>query len=312
MTAATDTAGAYQRALAHFKAGEYDTALELLQRLALRQPDDQHTLYGIAMCLTRLSRWDEAERLLAELAASHPDQQQYAAELSAVRARLRPPPPHAAPDLTRLGNEPGGGSSGTLAALLERDAAVEWGLSDFTGDHLLTRHRLLLSHRRLWLGVGAMVVLPLLGWVEGTVRDMSALLPDGLRGPAADAIGVLQGAAVLVLVTALGLVLSAVLSSRLTTYVVWAHRIDVTTGVVFRRHRTIWLFKLLDVQLTQDPVLLLAGSASLRLYVAESTPTTRRPPQVVGLGPASTRRRLQELLLFLGAPERRGMKKQFI
>lgn len=299
----------YARALALFKAGRYAEALPLLQQLA-RQAPEERTLYGIAMCHVRLGDWAAAEQGLVDLVARHPHQATYAQELAAVRRQLHGTAGDVDP--ASLGADTSGATPTTLAALLEREDA-DWGLQDFTGDLLVSRGRSLLSHRRLWLAVALVLVLPLLGWLEGAIRDAADVLPStGARQAAADAIGVVQSLALLVLLAAVAAVAAAVLNSRLTRYVVWAHRIDISTGVLLRRHRTVWLYKLTDVQLVQNPVLLLAGTAALVLYVDEPSPTTKRPPRLVGLGTSRSMRRLQDQLLYLTAQERRGMKKQFI
>lgn len=309
MSATQTPTADYARALAHFKAGQYAEALPLLQQQAQRAPEER-TLYGIAMCHVRLGDWKAAEQALVELVERHPQQASYAEELAAVRRQLRGNTRDVDP--AALGTDTSGAAPTTLAALLERED-VDWGLQDFTGDLLLSRGRSLLSHRRLWLAAALVLVLPLLGWLEGAVRDAADLLPSAdARSVAADAVGVLQSLTLIVLLVAIGMVVFALLSSRLTRYVVWAHRIDITTGVLLRRHRTVWLYKLTDVQLVQNPVLLLAGTAALVLYVDETSPTTKRPPRLVGLGTSRSMRRLQDQLLYLTAQERRGMKKQFI
>lgn len=303
----------YAQALELFKAGNYREALPLLEERARLSPDEQ-TLYGLAMCLARLSRWSDAEAVLVQLVERHPEQPAYARELEAVRGHAGATEHNPGPlDPAALGTDTRSAVPGTLANLLETDDPTQAGLREFTGELLLRGRRQLLSHRRLWLGAAMLLALPALGWVEGEVREVGAATADpGVREVVADIADLVGSMAFLVILASLGLMVGAVLSSRMSTYAVWSHRMDITTGVVFRRHRTVWFYKLLDVQLVQDPVLLLAGTAALVLSLDETTPSTRRPPRVVGMGPTRSMRRLQDQLLYLSAHERRGMKKQFI
>lgn len=288
----------YEQALILFREGRYDAALPLLQRHAVVSPDEA-TLYGIAICHLRLGDWAAGEHALAEVVRLFPDRAEYAAELTAVRSHLEQQRDASEP--SRLGTDTGGLSTGTLAGLME-DAQGSPGLADYAGGFLFRRGRSLLSHRRLWLALVMVVVdLSFIGWLE-----------TRLQGAAPEVIGVLDSLTFVAVAAALALVAGALLSSRLTSYCVWTHRIDITTGVLFRRHRVVWFYKVTDVQLVQDPALLLAGTASLVLFLDDVRPSTRRPPRIVAAGPTRAMRRLQDQLLFLVAQERRDMKKQFI
>lgn len=288
-------------ALAKFNAGDYKEALPLLETL-IGENGDPRARYGRAMCLARLDRWEDARDELQGLVRDHPDNATYANELAAIAHRLDDAVSAAMGSATP--SQPAGGN--TLAALLEGDADDNLG-----GERLLERHRMLLSHKRLWGGALTLPLLPVVGWLEGELRDISSVNPD-LRDALATPLDLVGKLAVVVVLVAVAAVALAVLSSRMTTYVVWDRKIDITTGVLFRRNRTVWLYKLTDIQFRQNPVHMLAGTAALVLYVDEMAPTSKRPPQIVGFAPTRAMQRLQEQLLTMTAMERRDMKKQFI
>jgi membrane protein YdbS with pleckstrin-like domain len=288
----------YDHALTLFRDGRYDEALPVLQRHAAVSPDEA-TLYGIAICHLRLGDWVAGEQALREVVRRFPDRVEYAAELRAAQSHLAAQDDLSEP--SRLGTDTRDLSTATLAGVME-EGGESPGLGDYAGEFLLRRRRRLLSHRRLWLAMVMVVVdLFLIGWLETRVQGSSAAVST-----------VLGAAPLLVVSAALVLVAGALLSSRMTSYCVWTHRLDITTGVLWRRHRVVWFYKVTDIHLVQDPVLLLAGTASLVLFLDDVRPSTRRPPRVVAAGSTEAMRRLQDQLLLLVAQERRDMKKQFI
>jgi hypothetical protein len=113
-------------------------------------------------------------------------------------------------------------------------------------------------------------------------------------------------------------ILGAVLSQALTHYEVYERRIDITRGVLFRKHQLIWLYGVLDIELFQTPMLMLAGSGTLIFHLDHQPPApllARRKsglPQLRAFGSLSRLRDMQKELQATAEGERRAMKKMWI
>src|SRR5215469_15188607 len=138
------------------------------------------------------------------------------------------------------------------------------------------------------------------------------------HGASAPVEAVLSGSRYAYLVLAVLGIFGAMLSQALTHYTVYERRIDISRGVLFRKHQMIWLYEVLDVELVQSPLLMLAGTGTLILQT--SLPPKRTPapgvkpsmPQLRAFGSISRLRRLQKELQAASEVERRAMKKNWI
>jgi hypothetical protein len=113
-------------------------------------------------------------------------------------------------------------------------------------------------------------------------------------------------------------IVGAMLSQALTHYTVYERRIDISRGVLFRKRQMLWLYDVVDVELVQSPLLMLAGTGTLILQTDRpANPSLMRrgnssPPQLRAFGPISRLRSLQKELLATIEVERRSMKKMWI
>jgi membrane protein YdbS with pleckstrin-like domain len=203
---------------------------------------------------------------------------------------------------------PGPRRKPTLAQELDSEAPVDAGR--LPGKLIWRGHRRLLSHKRLYIGV-----LSLLAAIAAA-RAHSAI--SASQGALAPAEAVLRGSQDAYLILAIVGILGAILSQALTHYTVYERRVDISRGVLFRKHQMIWLYEVLDIELVQSPLLMLAGTGTLILQT--SLPPKRTPvpggkssmPQLRAFGPISRLRRLQKELQAASEVERRSMKKNWI
>jgi len=92
--------------------------------------------------------------------------------------------------------------------------------------------------------------------------------------------------------------------------------------VLFRKRQMIWLYEVMDIELVQSPLLMLAGSGTLMLTLQPGSGSAPKPslmrkerpsvPQLRAFGPISRLRRMQQELLATIEVERRSMKKLWI
>jgi membrane protein YdbS with pleckstrin-like domain len=115
-------------------------------------------------------------------------------------------------------------------------------------------------------------------------------------------------------------IVGAIANSILSRYVVREHRLEITEGFFLRVRRIIWLYRIQDVRLVQDPVLILAGTARLTIHSEEAqTPQLGKPRwwqlrrvTITGINSTAEMTRLMEWLHRRALHERRVMKKAFI
>jgi tetratricopeptide (TPR) repeat protein len=322
----------YGKATALFGAGRFAEVRAALERCVAADPEHVGASFGLGACREALGDLDEAEALYRrtlQLDGTHLNASLHLARLLQRRGRaaeadeafarvlaLSPGHPEAtahqaqraAPVPAQPQPAAAAPARSTLAADLDDGADQLAGA--MAGKVLHSGRRRLLSHRRFWLGVVTLLLLPALAAVERSVTSSppsgSSTVDDVVR----TADGVLTALQVTVVVVAGLLVLAAALSSALTHYTVRERRIDIHRGVLFRSRRPVWLYDVNDIEFEQSPVLMLAGTAKVTLHVDEPN-QKRRPPVVVGFGSASFLHRLVEELQPRILRERRAMKKQF-
>jgi len=311
----------YAEALAHFNAGDVRTALVLLQACHRHDPGHFGTLYGLGVCHRQLGDRSQARHWLAAARAIDPQHPGVALAIQALdQAPPQPPMQHhlAAGSLRAQQAEPadqralpGPRRPPTLAHDLDSDAPID--AARLPGKLLWHGHRRLLSHKRLYLGVLALIAAVAAKAHPVIPASYGAPAPAGavLRGPQFAFLGL----------AALGL-LGAMLNQALTRYEVYERRIDISRGVLFRKRQMIWLYEVMDIELVQSPLLMLAGSGTLILTLqpgsgsAPKSSLTRKEkpnvPQLRAFGPISRLRRMQQELLAIIEVERRSMKKTWI
>jgi membrane protein YdbS with pleckstrin-like domain len=122
------------------------------------------------------------------------------------------------------------------------------------------------------------------------------------------------------------LVISAMLSSMLTRYVIRERRLEVTQGVWRRSRRIVWYFDVTEVRFQQTPFLAIFGTgrlmirsekgASIEAGLQGSARSSARSKEavlyIVGASSAKGLRLLQDRMYRSAWYERRAMKKTFI
>lgn len=309
----------YEAAISLFKAGRKAEALPLLERCVEMDASHVGAWFGLGVCLEAAGRSQDAEvayRRVLAMDTRHLNGHLHLARMLTAQGRpegselyrrvLEISPGHTEA-LRALNPVPAQGAvasaPGTLAAELD-DAAGAGQPGSMAGAVLHTGHRRLLSHRRLWVAVALLLVLPLAAAVQSKVAA-STTLADPAR-----LLGVLRFLQWTILGVSAVLVGSALLSSALTRYVVRERRIEIERGVLVRTRRPVWLYDINDLEYTQTPIHLLAGTARVTLHVDDNN-EKRRSPELVGFGSASFLRELIEDLQPMVLRERRAMKKQF-
>jgi hypothetical protein len=321
----TDRAGApkpkpdptgYSEALARYRAGDVVGAIDLLRICHARDQSHFGTLYGLGMCYARIGDRDEARHwLLAahQIDAQHAGVAQAIAALGRAQATAPGQPAPIGPVRAPAGSPSPASAYGprrkpSLAHELDGDAPID--ANHLPGKLLLRGHRRLLSHKRLLIGLLA------LSTAFVAARDRSEIPPSDAASMAARS--GLQGLLVVSLILAILCILGAVLSQALTHYEVYERRVDITRGVLFRKRQLIWLYDILDIELFQTPMLMLAGTGTLILQPGNQPPPPLWPrlksglPQLRAFGSLSRLQDLQRELLATAEAERRAMKKNWI
>jgi len=313
----------YAQALALFRAGDVSGALRLL--VVCHRGDPRHfgTLYGLGMCYARLGDPSQARHWLQAAQASDPTHAGVAGALAALNASVQPTAPGGSSSASGggrpTGDPPTGGPGDpaskprrkpSLAAELDGDDPID--ANRLPGALLHQGHRRLLSHKRLLLGVLALAVAITANQAWAKPRPANATVTVWLHYTLS------SSEYTTLALAALG-VGGAVANQVLTTYKVYERRIDISHGIFFRKHQMIWLYDILDIQLVQTPMLMLAGSGSLLLQLdhqPQQQPGKRwhqpKSPQLRGFGSLSRLREMQKELLAEVETERRPMKKMWI
>lgn len=308
----------YAESLARYRAGDVTTALELLTACHRHDPGHFGTLYGLGVCYSRLGDCSRARHWLAAAQAidpRHPGVAEaikaldHAVPQPAVQHHLITNTPRVSQAEPRPQNAmPGPRRKPSLAHELDGDAPVDAGC--LPGKLIRRGHRRLLSHKRLYIGIIALLA------AIAAAKARSAI--SASRGAPAPAAAVLTGSGYAYLVLAILGIVGAMLSQALTHYAVYERRVDISHGVLFRKHQMIWLYDVLDIELVQSPLLMLAGTGTLILQTDRPPkpswvpPRKSSMPQLRAFGPISRLRKMQQELLAMVEVERRSMKKNWI
>jgi membrane protein YdbS with pleckstrin-like domain len=110
-------------------------------------------------------------------------------------------------------------------------------------------------------------------------------------------------------VTCLFLTIVLVAKSITTRYTIFERRIDIESGILFRKRRSVWIYEVEDTSLSRSLLNLLTGDA--RLHVKLAT-TPRSEIVLTGLGNHQKMARLWEDLRDASLVERRAMKRWWI
>jgi hypothetical protein len=295
MTTVIDAAGdLYRQAVPRFRAGDHQGARDLLARAVEADPAHSGARFALAMCLLRTGDPAAAEHQLRDLLQHDPGNRLAARELDRMRRDATDRP---------------------LTDLLDESAD-----DDVTGPSVFHGRRPLGTHRRLWLGVvlatGGLAQI-LLGAPPPPAEVASAWadVPDPWWTTGGFAL----------VVAGIALMAGAAINAAVTRYVMYTRCVEVTSGVILRSRRLVWLYDLIDVRFQQDPVLQVLGTARIVL-VSEKTHQTQpapgvdgliarlwaRQPTLVGLADADAMRALQEDLFRRSLRQRRAAKKTFM
>jgi membrane protein YdbS with pleckstrin-like domain len=307
----------YAEALARFKAGDVTTALALLQACYRHDPGHFGTLYGLGMCYSKLEDRSRARHWLAAAQAIEPRHPGVARAIKALDqaphqpakqhhlATGSPRAPQAEP--SGQGAVPGPRRPLTLAQDLDGDEPID--AARLPGELIWRGHRRLLSHKRLYIGVFALIA--------AVAMKAHPVIPASYGGPTPPGVA-LRGPQFAFLGLATVGLIGAMLNQALTHYEVYERRIDISQGVLFRKRQMIWLYEIVDIQLVQSPLLMFAGTGTL-IFQTSPEPKlslTRRkkpsPPQLQAFGSISRLREMQQELLATIEVERRAMKKNWI
>jgi hypothetical protein len=310
---------AYADATVLFKGGHVAAARPLLEQCVAESPQHVGSRFGLAVCLDKhgdVAASERAYRTVIELDPAHLNGHLHLARLLARQARqqesreafqvvLALAPGHAEATAA-LNGVPGqrDGIGATLAAELDDASGTPDAGAQMAGPVRYRGRRRLLSHRRLWGGILLLLLLPVTSTAQHRIAESSAV------SSGQSLVVLLHRLQMAALAGAVALIAGAVASALLTRYVVRTRRIDIERGVLVRTRRSVWLYDVNDLEYTQTPVQLLAGSAQLTLHVDEPN-EKRRSPSLVGFGPAAFLVQLSEELQPMVLRERRAMKKQF-
>jgi Tfp pilus assembly protein PilF len=318
------------------KLGDQPQAEATMRRVLALDPANIEAHLGLGRLAANRGQRDEAADHLRQILAIDPDHAQARRRLAALTSPARPQT-HADKEVADV--------PATLSSALDaQDASVD---AVRPGRVILQRRRRLASFRRLWLGIAALggglgliawahrvaavpapaaATVPLPGPITplpgpyGSVPSPSSIVGDLTHQATMSAalLGRLFGWTLL-LIGILGIA-GALVNAALAQYVVREHRLEITEGFLMRVRRIIWFYRVQDVRLVQDPVLMLAGTARLTIHVEETQPVQYGKPRwwqlrratITGLGSTAEMTRLMELLHRRAMHERRGMKKTFI
>lgn len=289
-------------AMCHVKLGDDTSAESLLRALLADRADHLQAWRQLAWLLTRRGRGSEARAADEQIRRLLPGDAEAVRALSssdAGRAREARPPADARPGTA-------GTSGRSPVATLADDLDDAGGEADreLAGRVVCRGRRSLLSHRRLWLAIVLLLYFPLAGLAKRGA--------EGIPG-AGVLFAQLHGLGYAVVVISAILVVDALINSLASAYVVRERRLEITTGVLFRTRRFVWLYDIQELQYMRDPVLMLAGTAQIKIKLDETTPVTlKKSPRITGLGSAGFMQRLFDRLQPMVLKERRAMKKAFI
>jgi len=278
----------YAEALSRYRSGDFRGALRVLLQSQPGFPDHVGTMYGLGMSYIRIGDKENAVRWLNETLKHN---RRHPGALKALETLSNNSYGKSGPVLS---GDRGGQLHASARAQTKRRPSLAQDLDAdlpidpirLPGAVLWTGRRRLISHKRLLFGS-----LSLFIWAA-------------------------QGGPMFLVVGVIGVV-AAFLNYGLSAYTVYERAIDISEGVLKRSHRTIWLYNVLDIQLHQTPMLMLAHTGSLVMHLDhESVPTRRRKkhdsPTLRAFGSISELDAIRKTLRAMAERERRGMKKMWI
>ena len=301
------------------KLGDSVRAEELYRSVLALDPRHLNAHVHLGQLLQRQGRLDEAVTLLRAATSIDPGSAAARRALESVLAAPQQAGASQPGESTRVLPTQGAPSSNgtgpvgvsTLAAALDSDAREQIPMA---GSLVTTGHRRLMSHRRAWLGLVLLAVIPLLGLATRRLNDQ--VMDGNVSASTVSAVRAFDDFAVaaqyVLGVLAVAFLGAALISSWRTTYTVRERRIEIAKGVLFRNERSVWLYDINDIQFAQSPLLLLAGTGKLTLMVDESNASSKTAPTIIGFRGAGFMRQLGEELQPMVLRERRAMKKQFV
>ncbi len=249
-----------------------------------------------------------------------------------------PPPPPPSQVVTGMGRPPEADSGAGAYAPVARPAAAMPGAQvapsdpyagtqdgSETGERgglLLRRNRNLRSHGGSLLFAVLFGVLALAAdTVARVVGDLSLLAIPDIDAPMRANLAESVSGAVRITAGTLAalLLLKALLSTATTRYDIYERRVDVTRGILIRRHIAVWFYDVTDIEYQQSLLMILLNTGSV-VVVFEGprdiggTPRGGRSDMVklVGIGSGRGSHALAEDLRKRVLRERRSVKKQFV
>jgi hypothetical protein len=283
-----------ERAAGKYRQGDIVSALTMLQGCESDYPEHFDVLYGLGMCHRDLGNVSHAVGYLTRAQTINPTHPGVARALGILFAQVdgvgknAPGPKQYRDAITERQNGTPvptvhGQRKPTLAQELDENAPLD--ANSLPGNRVWRGHRRVASHDSFWLGLIILVALPVLG-----------------------------AAGMVVALVLLGM---AAANAALTTYDVFERRVDISHGLLFRKHQKIWLYDVLNVDLVQTPVLLLSHSGSLVLQLDHAPAASRRrekpdKAELRGFGSIVDLKQRQVQLLTMVEIERRAMKKIWV
>jgi hypothetical protein len=315
MTGTQTTPAGFDEAFERFRAGDFDSARELLRRCVADAPAHVGSLVGLAVCERQLGALHEAESLLrqaVEYDGTHVQARYMLGKVLAEQGRtdeaveqwrrtLSIDPAHAGAAQELAGHDgpptaqivmtsPDATPKGTLAETVDDPEAPLDALR--AGALLFQGHRRVLSHRRFWLGVPiAALGLLLLRWarrIDDAAPGSKVVIVIGPAGPqrqvddtvrtlARIAADIVRYLGWTAMIVGVLAVAAAFVNAALSNYVIRERRIEITEGVFRRVRRIIWLYRIHDVRVVQNLPMLLSGTARLTIHHEDpaGNPATR-------------------------------------
>jgi len=110
----------------------------------------------------------------------------------------------------------------------------------------------------------------------------------------------------------------AALAARASVYQIYERRLDVRKGVLSRRHQSVWLYEITDVELRQSPTLTVTRNAEIRIYLPSTgynkvrLRKDRSRVRIIGFGSLGNQRNLHSELVEAALKERRAMRRWYL
>ena len=293
---------AYLLGICYFRLQKFNDAEALFRRSISNDTHNHLAYYYLGLALERQDRRPEAEVEYRIALAINPEFKEAQQKLG-MPEQVQPPnmpsvismPEQVQPPKTPAvmgGSTRGSAVVDTLARRIELGREDELRGPDrrIAGDLLYEGHRRMRSFSASFV---LMVLLILLG-------------------VAAIAVGVSEGLGVVVLVPfalAAFLFLRLMISSIVTKFWFYEGRIDLHSGILFKKKTTLWLYQVDDTWLSRSPLNLLTNDATISIRAGHlETPRNIGVFKISGVGNARSMEWLWQELRDSAITERRAMK----